>query len=52
VIGPPHTTGSTSSHMMGMRSMFPSVLETGLDMHVDSGVNTAHAVKGVGIVDF
>jgi hypothetical protein len=52
VIGPPHITGSTSSHMTGMRSMFLSVLETNSNMHVDSGVDTTHAVKGVGTVDF
>jgi hypothetical protein len=52
VIGPPHRTGSTSSHMTGMRSMFLSVSETDSDMHVDSGVDTTHAVKGVGTMDF
>jgi hypothetical protein len=52
VIGPPHRTGSASSLVMGMRSMFLSVLETASDMHVDNGVDTTHAVKRVGTVDF
>jgi hypothetical protein len=52
VIGPPHRIGNTSSHMTRMRSMFLSASETDSDMHVDSGVNITHAVKGVGTVDF
>jgi hypothetical protein len=52
MIGPPHRIGSTSSHMTRMRSMFLSVLETDLDLHVVCGVNTMHAVKGVGTMDF
>ena len=52
MIGAPHRTGSASSHMTIMRSMFISVSETDSDMHVDSGFNTMHAVKGVGTVDF
>jgi hypothetical protein len=36
----------------GMRLMFLSVLETGSDCHVKSGVRTMHAVKGVGCVRF
>jgi hypothetical protein len=38
--------------MMGMKSMFLSVLETGSDLHVRSGASTMHAVKGVGCVKF
>jgi hypothetical protein len=52
VIGPPHRTGSASSHMTGIRSMFLSVSETDSDLHAVCGVNTMHAVKGVGTVDF
>jgi hypothetical protein len=42
----------SSCHMMGMRSMFLSVSETGSDLHVRSGASTMHAVKGVGCVRF
>jgi hypothetical protein len=36
----------------GMRLVFLSVLETGSDLHVQNGVHTMHAVKGVGCVGF
>jgi hypothetical protein len=52
MIGPSHRTRSLSSHMTGMRSMFLSVSETDSDMHVDSGVDITHVVKGVETVDF
>jgi hypothetical protein len=42
----------SSHHMTGMRSVFLSVSETGSDLHVQSGVHTMHAVKGVGCVKF
>jgi hypothetical protein len=38
--------------MMGMRSMFLIVSKTNSDLHVGSGVNTMHALKGVGWVRF
>jgi hypothetical protein len=42
----------SSHHMMGMRSMFLSVLEMGSDCHVKNGACTRHVVKGVGCVKF
>jgi hypothetical protein len=42
----------SSRHMTGMRSVFLSVSETGLDLHVGSEVETMHAIKGVGCVRF
>jgi hypothetical protein len=42
----------SSRHMTGMRSVFLSVSETGLDCHVKNGARTRHAVKGVGCVRF
>jgi len=42
----------SSRHMMGMKSMVLSFLETGLDYHMKSGAHTGHAVKGVGCVKF
>jgi hypothetical protein len=38
--------------MIGMRSMFLSVSETGSDFHVGSASSTMNAVKGVGCVRF
>jgi hypothetical protein len=38
--------------MIGMRSMFLSVSETGSNSHVDSGTDTMHAMKGVGCIRF
>ena len=32
--------------------MFLSVFDTNSYMHVDSGVDTMHAVKGIGTMDF
>jgi len=40
-----------SSHMMGMRSVFHNISETGSNCNVFSGTNTTH-VKGVGCVKF
>jgi hypothetical protein len=37
----------SSHHMTGMSSVFLSVSETSSDLHVQSGVHTMHAVKGV-----
>jgi len=42
----------SSRHMIGMRSMFLSVSETGSDFHVGSASSTMNAVKGVGCVRF
>jgi hypothetical protein len=42
----------SSHHMARMRLVFFSVSKTSLDLHVQSGVHTMHAVKGVGCVKF
>jgi hypothetical protein len=42
----------SSHHMTRMRSVFLSVSETCLDLHVQSGVHAIHAVKGFGCVRF
>jgi hypothetical protein len=41
-----------SHHMTRTRVMFLSITDIDSDMHVDSGVNTTHAVEGVGWVRF
>jgi hypothetical protein len=42
----------SSSHIMGMKSMFLSVSKTGSNLHVRCGASTMHAMKGVGCVTF
>ena len=42
----------TSHHMTRIRAMFQSISDIDAGMHVDSGVNTTHAMEGVGCVKF
>ena len=42
----------SSRHMTRIRDVFLSISKTGPDRHVESGVDTVHAVRGVGHVKF